>query len=157
MSKLIKAIVTTSANPFHYGHLDIYNKAKVIFPDIKVVIAQNSDKVKPVNIRPHMDCYNIPYEIITGKTIADYCKENNVTHIIRGIRNGVETEYELKIDYVNHELNPDVQTIFIPTSDTYSNISSSIIRELLKYKKYDVVMKYMDVKAMQKYIDEIEK
>lgn len=147
-----KAIVTTSANPFHYGHLDLYNKAKEIFPDVKVVIAQNSDKSKSMNLKEHMDCYDIPYEIIENETIADYCKENGITHIVRGIRNGVDAEYELKMDFVNKEINPDVQTVFIPTSDTYSNISSSTIRELLKYKKYDIVKKFMREDAMVKYI-----
>ena len=148
------AIITTSANPFHYGHLDLYNKAKQIFYEVKVIIAQNSDKNKITKIEGHMDLYKIPYEIIKDQTIADYCKEHYVTHIIRGIRNGVDAEYELKIDFVNREINPDVQTIFIPTSDTYSNISSSTIRELLKYKKYDIVKKYMNEDAMWKYIED---
>lgn len=149
-----KAIVTTSANPFHYGHLDLFNKATEIFQNVKVVIAQNSDKSKSVNLKEHMDCYGIPYEIIEDKTIADYCKENNVTHIIRGIRNGVDAEYELKIDFINKEINPKVQTIFIPTSDTFANISSSTIRELLKYKKYDIAKKFMQEDAMWKWIED---
>ena len=65
-----KAIITTSANPFHYGHLDLYNKAKKIFPDVKVVIAQNSDKSQSVNLKEHMDCYDIPYEIIEKSLIV---------------------------------------------------------------------------------------
>lgn len=154
-SKIVnKAIITTSANPFHYGHLDIYNKTKQIFYDVKVVIAQNSDKNKTTNIEGHMKFYDIPYEIVKNQTIADYCKENDVTHIIRGIRNGVDAEYELKIDFVNKEINPHVQTIFIPTSDTYSNVSSSTIRELLRYKKYDIVKKYMNENAMWKWIED---
>lgn len=148
-----KAIITTSANPFHYGHLDLYNKAAKIFLDVKVVIAQNSDKVKANNLKAHMDVYNIPYEIIENQTIADYCKENEVRYIVRGIRNGVDAEYELKLDFINKKINPDVQTIFIPTDDTYSNISSSTIRELIKYKKYDIVKEFMNEEAMWKYIN----
>lgn len=148
-----KAIITTSANPFHYGHLDLYNKACEIFPEVKVVIAQNSDKVKANNLKAHMDVYNIPYEIIENQTIADYCKENEVRYIVRGIRNGVDAEYELKMDFVNKKINPDVQTIFIPTDDTYSNISSSTIRELLKYQKYDIAKEFMNEEAMWKYIN----
>lgn len=148
-----KAIITTSANPFHYGHLDLYNKACEIFPEVKVVIAQNSDKAKSNNLKAHMDVYNISYEIIENQTIADYCKENEVKYIVRGIRNGVDAEYELKMDFVNKKINPDVQTIFIPTDDTYSNISSSTIRELLKYQKYDIAKEFMNEEAMWKYIN----
>lgn len=147
-----KAIVSTSANPFHFGHLDIYNKAKEIFDDVIVVIAQNSDKAKSINTNFHLNAYNIPYEIVFNKTIADYCQENNITHIIRGIRNGVDAEYELKLDFINKELNSNVQTIFIPTNDIYSNVSSSTIRELIKYNKFDIVKKYMNEDAMWRYI-----
>lgn len=149
-----KAIITTSANPFHYGHLDLYNKAKTIFTDVKIVVAQNSGKEISSNLEGHLKCYNIPFEIIKDKTVADYCFENGITHIIRGIRNGVDAEYELKIDFINKELNPNVQTIFIPTTDTYSNISSSTIRELIKYKKYNIVKKFMREDAMIKYIQD---
>ena len=127
------AIVSTSANPFHYGHLDIYNKAREIFPFVKVIIAQNSDKEIKNNLAFHLNTYQIPYEIITDMTIADYCKEHDIRHIIRGIRNGVDAEYELKLDFANREIWCHANTIFMPTSDTYSNISSSTIRELLKY------------------------
>ena len=146
------AIVSTSANPFHYGHLDIYNKAKEIFPDVKVIIAQNSDKEISNNLQFHLNAYRIPYEIITDMTIADYCKEHDIRHIIRGIRNGVDAEYELKLDFTNKEIWCHANTIFMPTSDTYSNISSSTIRELLKYKKYDIVKKYMNEIAMWRYV-----
>lgn len=148
----IKAIITTSANPFHYGHLDLYNKAKAIFKDVEVIVAQNSEKSTNSNIEFHLNAYKIPFTIIKDKTVADYCKENGIKHIVRGIRNGVDAEYELKLDFANREINPDVQTVFIPTSDVYSNISSSTIRELLKYKKFDIVKKYMDEVAMLRWI-----
>lgn len=139
-----KAIITTSANPFHYGHLDV-----------KVVVARNSNKDKIENLEYHLDAYNINYEIIEDITVADYCKEHNVKYIVRGIRNGVDAEYELKIDFVNKEINPNLQTVFIPTNDVYSNVSSSTIRELLKYKKFDVVKKYMNENAMYRYINKL--
>ena len=151
---MVKAIVTTSANPFHFGHFHLYLDAKAIFSDVRVVIEQNSDKKGGMNLRSHMDCYQIPYEILpVRKTVADYCQENDIRYIVRGIRNGVDAEYELKIDFINKELNPWVKTVFLPTEDLYSNISSSVIRELIKYKKYDIVKKYMKEEAMWKYIE----
>ena len=148
----MKAIITTSANPFHYGHLDIFNKAKEIFEDVRVIVAQNSEKAENKSIEHHLRAYNIPFTIIHDKTVADYCNENDVKYIVRGIRNGVDAEYELKLDFANREINPNIQTLFLPTSDVYSNISSSTIRELLKYQKYDIVKKYMDGEAMRRYI-----
>ena len=148
-----RAVVSTSANPFHFGHLDIFNKAKQIFDDVQVVVAQNSNKDESKNLAFHLNAYNIPYTIIKEKTIADYCFENEINYIVRGIRNGVDAEYELKLDFANKEINPKIQTVFIPTNDVYSNISSSTIRELLKYKKYDIVKKYMNQDAMWRYVN----
>lgn len=156
-----KAIVSTSANPFHFGHLDIFNKAEQIFGkgNVKVVVAQNSDKKDSVKeqIWFHMNAYKIPFEVISGQMIADYCKQNNITHIVRGIRNGVDAEYELKLDFANREINKDVQTVFIPTDDTFSNLSSSTIREFLKYDKIDVVKKYMNEDALYRYVERCPK
>lgn len=147
-----KAIVSTSANPFHFGHLDLYKKAKNIFDDVKVVIAQNPEKSRSTDLEFHLNAYNINYEIINDMTIADYCAKHDISYIVRGIRNGVDAEYELKLDFANKEINPNVQTLFIPTIDVYSNISSSTIRELLRYKKYDIVSKYMDEIAMWRFV-----
>jgi len=52
-----------------------------------------------------MTPYNINYEIIEDMAVADYCKNNNIEFIVRGIRNGVDAEYELKIDFINKQIN----------------------------------------------------
>lgn len=152
-----KAIITTSANPFHYGHLDIYKKAKKIFDDVTVIVAYNRKKTSGFDekrITAHLEAYNIPFEILSGdcKTVADYCMQNNINYVVRGIRNGVDAEYELKIDFVNREIFPNLQTVFLPTSDTFSNISSSVIRELLVCDKEDIAMQYMSPAALKIYV-----
>ena len=152
-----KAIITTSANPFHYGHLDIYKKAKKIFDDVTVVVAYNREKTYCFDknrIAAHLEAYNIPFEILSDdcKTIADYCMQNNINYVVRGIRNGIDAEYELKIDFINREIFPNLQTVFLPTSDTFSNISSSVIRELLACGKEDIAMQYMSPAALKIYV-----
>ena len=157
MTTTYKAIVSTSANPFHYGHLDIFRKAEGVFGagNVKVIIAQNSEKSKVSvdKIKFHMNAYNIPYEIVTDIPIVDYCADQNINFIVRGIRNGVDAEYELKLDFANKEINPNIQTIFIPTNDTFSNLSSSTIREFLKYKKLTIVERYMNKDALYRFIN----
>lgn len=153
-----KAIMTTSASPFHYGHLDIYRKAKRIFGDVIVVVALNREKTTALDkerIKAHLEAYNIPFEILPDdcKTVADYCQKNDVTHIVRGIRSAIDTEYELKIDFVNREIFPNIQTVFIPTSDKLKSISSSVIRELLACNKEDVVIQYMNPVALNIYME----
>lgn len=156
----MRAIVTTSANPFHYGHLSLYNEAKRIFGknNVKVAIGRNVSKNINFNrIAYHLTPYKIQYDIAENITLADYCKNNNINYIIRGIRNSVDAEYELKLDFLNKEINNHIQTMFFPTKDIFSNISSSSINELLKYNKYDVVKKYMNEDAMYRFINKAPK
>lgn len=152
----MKAIITTSANPFHYGHLSLYNEGIRIFGknNVKVAIGKNVSKnIDFDRISYHLTPYKIKYDIAENITLADYCKANNVNFIIRGIRNSVDAEYELKLDFLNKEINRKIQTMFFPTKDIFSNISSTYINEFLKYGKYDVVRKYMNEDAMYRFIN----
>ena len=152
----MKAIVTTSANPFHYGHLGLYDEACKIFNknNVKVAIGKNANKsIDFDRIRYHLTPYNIRYDVAENITLADYCKKNKIDYIVRGIRNSVDAEYELKLDFLNKEINSELQTMFFPTRDIFSNISSSSINELLKYNKFDVAKKYMNEDAMYRFIN----
>jgi pantetheine-phosphate adenylyltransferase len=150
----MKAIVTTSASPFHYGHFDLYQKAVSIFglDGVKVVIGKNVNKnINFEQILYHLAPYKIKYEITQNITLADYCRNYQINYIIRGVRNAVDVEYELKLSFLNREINGELDTIFFPTQHVFSNISSSTINELLKYRKFDVVQKYMNVDAMYRF------
>ncbi len=156
----MKAIVTTSANPFHYGHLSLYNEAKRIFGknNVKVAIGRNVSKNIDFNrISYHLTPYKIQYDIAENITLADYCRNNNINYIVRGIRNSVDAEYELKLDFLNKEINNHIQTMFFPTKDIFSNISSTSINELLKYNKYNIAKKYMNEDAMYRFINKAPK
>ena len=152
----MKAIVTTSANPLHYGHMSLYDEAVKIFGknNVKITIGKNANKNIDFNrILYHIKPYKVDYVIAENITLSDYCRNNNINYIVRGIRNAVDAEYELKLDFLNKEINCDIQTMFFPTKDIFSNISSSSINELLKYNKYDVVKKYMNEDAMYRYVN----
>ena len=73
-----------------------------------------------------------------GLTV-DFCKNQNVKHIIRGLRNPADFEFEKKIALFNNSLE-DIETIFFLTSPNNAFISSSIVREIIEndgdYKKY---------------------
>ena len=109
----MKAIVTTSANPLHYGHMSLYNESVKIFGkgNVKITIGKNANKnIDFGRILFHIKPYGVDYEIAENITLSDYCKNNNIDYIVRGIRNAVDAEYELKLDFLNKEINCDIQT-----------------------------------------------
>ena len=61
------------------------------------------------------------------------CEETGIYHIIRGIRSTIDFEYERSIADANKHLNDKIDTIFIASSQRYSHISSTAVRDLIKY------------------------
>jgi len=70
---------------------------------------------------------------------VDFCKENGVTHILRGLRNAADFEYENNIAQINRLISGNIETVFLLSRPEHAAVSSSIVRELIRYKK-DVKM-----------------
>jgi hypothetical protein len=96
--------------------------------------------------------------ILPDKTLlARYIADQKITYIIRGIRNNVDTDYELRLAQFNYDINPECKTIFLPAKKEYENISSSIIRTLIQYNELEQVKRYMDEDSIIRYINYISK
>lgn len=132
----------------------LYREAVRIFGKDSVRVAVGRNRSKDIDfsrIIYHLAPYRINYDIADNITLSDYCRINDVAYIVRGIRNAVDAEYELKLDFINKEIYPDIQTMFFPTKDIFSNISSSSINELLNYDKFEIVRKYMNEDSMYRF------
>ena len=80
--------------------------------------------------------------------IADFCKEHNVDYLVRGLRNTSDYLYEENIAKINYELNPYLKTVYFRA--TNETISSSMIREFLKYVNETQLPKYIKVIDVKK-------
>ncbi|MFD2146780.1 pantetheine-phosphate adenylyltransferase [Mucilaginibacter antarcticus] len=67
-----------------------------------------------------------------GLTV-NFCKSIGANYMIRGIRTVSDFEYEKGIAQMNHSLAPDIESIFIVSKPGYSSISSTVVREILRY------------------------
>ena len=79
-----------------------------------------------------------PYKNVSVHTysglIVDYAKQNDARVLIRGIRNTVDFAYEFDLSLMNHNLSPEIETMFIPTDQKYIILKSSAIKELAQFK-----------------------
>ena len=66
-----------------------------------------------------------------------FCEEVKASHIIRGIRNVYDYEYEKKIAFSNYKLNPNIETIFLQSKECNNTISSTLVKDLLT-NKHDI-------------------
>ena len=150
-----------SFDPITLGHLDIIQRASKMFDKLIVLVSVNSAKspLFSVDERVKMivdatkDIDNIIVEAYEGLMI-DYCIQNDIHIIMRGLRAISDFEYELQIAQSNKAFSKDkVDTVFLTTNLKYSYLSSSTVREFASFNA-DIsgcVTPYVAEKVYEKY------
>lgn len=136
------AVYAGSFDPFTNGHLNIVKDASEVFDKVFICIAQNANKKRFTDINKInlaiSECLkkngidNCIVCIVDG-LVADFCKSVNAKYLVRGLRNTSDYLYEENIAKVNYEINPNLKTVYFRGIN--DAISSSMIRELMKYDK----------------------
>lgn len=136
------ALFPGSFDPFTKGHEDIVLRGLELFDEIIIAIGYNSKKsvryfdveLMVTHIRQTFAQYpNIRVEQFDELT-AEFARKNGANFLLRGLRNTTDFEYENSIAQINRELVRELESVFLITSPEFAWISSSIIREVHKYK-----------------------
>ena len=135
------AIYPGTFDPMTNGHIDIVKRSLRIFDTIIIGVADNLNK-KPLLsmeerikiIKNDIDINMINLQKIKIKTVqgllTDFAELNNANFIIRGLRAISDFEYEFQMTGMNFQLNTDIETIFLMSSDKNSFLSSNIVKEV---------------------------
>jgi pantetheine-phosphate adenylyltransferase len=134
------AVYPASFDPITNGHLDLIDRACHIFDDLIVAVAQNVDKkgIFTVEERIEMvrktldDRPGIRVDVIES-LLVDYARKHGARFVIRGLRALSDFEYEFEMALMNAHLNPDLETIFLMTSERWFYVSSSRLREIVSF------------------------
>jgi pantetheine-phosphate adenylyltransferase len=134
------ALFPGSFDPVTKAHVDIVKRSVSLFDKVYIGIGVNSSKAGLLSIGKREQMLRAVFEtdnrihIIAyeGLTV-DFCKTIGASYMIRGIRTVSDFEYEKAIAQMNHSLAPDIESIFIVSKPGYSSISSSIVREIMRY------------------------
>ena len=133
-----KALFAGSFDPLTCGHLDLIQRASKICDELVVGVISNPQKKPLFEIEERIaiikdeckDLHNISVDSFTG-LLADYVNENDFNMVVRGLRGGVDFEYEIAMAQMNARLYKEkVETIFLMTDPRYSFVSSSIAKEV---------------------------
>lgn len=131
-----------SFDPFTNGHLHVVETSAKLFDKVIIAIGDHSNKEKRFNKNKMRDAIekvlkdrqldNVSVIIYDGFT-SDIALKNDTTFLIRGLRNGMDYQYEENISTIN-EVTSNLDTIYI-RAGKLGSISSSMVMELLQYNK----------------------
>ena len=135
-----KAIFPGSFDPLTLGHVDIIKRGVTLFDEVIIAIGENSSKDYMFSLEERIkfiestfrDNPKVSVMSYSGLTI-EFCKEIGVDFILRGLRNPTDFEFEKAIAHTNKHLST-LETVFLLTSAQTSFISSSIVREIIRYE-----------------------
>ena len=134
------AVFPGSFDPFTAGHESLIKRGLEIFDKIIIAVGINMEKKGFMPMERRLELIK---DVMRGESrvevktysnlTADFCIENNAFHILRGLRASTDFEYERSIATTNRLLKPKVDTVFLLSLPEYTSISSSLVREIIKY------------------------
>jgi pantetheine-phosphate adenylyltransferase len=132
-----KAIYPGSFDPPTNGHLDLIQRGSKIFEELVVAILRNSEKSPMFSVaeRREMlreltaDLSNVRIDTFDG-LMVEYAKSIDAICVLRGIRAISDYEYELQMAFMNRNLEPTLETVFMMPAVKYSYVSSRLVREV---------------------------
>ena len=133
-------VYPASFDPITNGHLDLIDRALRLVDELIVAVGINVDKRGVFSGEEKVEmvrdaCVGRPgvrVEPITG-LLVDYMRERNVRIVIRGLRALSDFEYEFEMALMNTHMYPDLETVFLMTSERWFYVSSSRLRELVRF------------------------
>jgi len=135
------AIYPGTFDPITFGHLDIIKRASELFDHIIIGVAKDNYKNPLFSIDERVEIIKSELNSMSNNKISvekfegllvDFASKKNIKIIIRGLRAVSDFEYEFQMFGMNSKLNPNIQTIFLPASETNHFIASRLVKEIAK-------------------------
>ena len=137
---MTSAVFPGTFDPPTNGHLNIIERGSRLFDKLDVVVAYNPAKASLFTPEERLGMLR---ELTKGfrnvsvhlwdRLIVEYAKQNGANILLRGIRNTTDFAYEFDLSLMNHSLDSEIETLFLPTEAKYGIVRSSSIKELAKF------------------------
>ena len=137
---MIKAVYPGSFDPLSNGHLDIINRAAKILDELHIIVSINKSKKNTFTIEERVNMIklvtkHLPNVHVTSYEglVVNYCKENGIKILIRGLRNYQDYEAEFSLYQFNRDIDSNVETMLMMPTNKHIFVSSSAIKELVSF------------------------
>jgi len=135
------AIYAGTFDPITLGHLDVAERAALIFDQVIIGIATSKNKKTLFDLSERVALTSAVVSHIKNvkvlgfnSLLLDFAKEQNATVLIRGLRTVTDFDYEFQLASMNRFMNPAIESMFLMPAEKYMYISSSIVREIAVLK-----------------------
>lgn len=139
MSAMLRALMPGSFDPPTNGHLNLIERAVRLYDHLDVVVAQNSQKSYTFTAAEREEMMNEltarwpSVEVhVWDRMIVEFARKVGARVMLRGVRALSDFSYEFELSMLNKGLDPDVETVFMPTDAQYFVLRSSSIKELVR-------------------------
>lgn len=134
------AIYPGSFDPITLGHLDIVRRAAATFDKLIICVMVNAEKNPMFNQQERLDMVRratAKFDNVEADTadmlLAEYAREKGASIIVKGLRVISDYERECQMALMNKKMNPELDTLFLPATEQFTYLSSSIVKDLAKY------------------------
>ncbi|MEO3945164.1 pantetheine-phosphate adenylyltransferase [Gorillibacterium sp. CAU 1737] len=156
------AVCPGSFDPVTYGHLDIITRASEVFDKVIVAVLNNMSKQPLFSVQERMallqdvtrDIKNVEIDHFDD-LLVNYMMEKKAHVIVKGLRAVSDFEYELQMASVNRKLNEQIETFFMMSSNQYSYLSSSVVKQVARFggPVGDLVPETVEEALRRKYVE----
>ena len=131
-----KAIYPGTFDPVTYGHIDVIKRAVRLFGEVIVAVADNSGKDPLFSSKERVSLLKKSLKDVPGATVqsfsglaVDFARSQKASILIRGLRMLSDFEYEFQMALTNRKLEDSIETLFLMPSESYSYVSSKLLKE----------------------------
>ena len=135
----ITALYPGTFDPITRGHLDLINRSRKLFPRVVIGVASNPKKCPLFSleervsmIQQEIDDLKLTNVEVIGfeELLVDFARKQQANVLIRGMRAVADFEYEFQLASMNRSLAPDIESVFLMPNESYSFISSTLVKEV---------------------------
>ena len=161
MKEIKKCVFAGTFDPPTLGHQSLIEECLKIFDEVVVAILVNPAKSPCFTLQQRQDMLALAFGneprvrvIVSENTVAEILKQENTPFYVRGLRNTIDFDYENANFYASKKLDPNLTAVYLPCPQELLHVSSSMVRNSLKF--HTPIEEYVS-KEVQAYIEKITK
>ncbi len=158
------AVFSGTFDPFTLGHLGLIGRGCRLFDHLKIGIGVNPNKTSLFSIEERVEMArqvtagfsNVSVESFEGLTV-DFVRRIGARVILRGLRTLTDMEYEFGMTLTNHQLDPEIETVFLMADAEHSHVSSTLIKQVARFGGADALRRFVPELVVQPILETLGK